>query len=412
MKVCGIIAEYNPFHNGHLHHLLESKRLSEADYIIVVMSGNFMQRGTPALIDKYDRARSALSCGADLVLELPSYYSAGSAEYFALGSVSLLDKLGVVTHLCFGSECGDLDFMTKIAFLTGTESREYQSILQSHIRSGKTYPSARTAAILQIAPQLSSDISKLTTPNNILGIEYIKSLSRLNSNIKPITLKRCGADYHDIRLGINQSSATAIRQALADKIPLSVLEAHLPAASFEILNQYVNKYKPLFISDFSEILYYKLLAEREKGFTEYIDVSHALSDRICKHLYDFNGFEAFCDLLKTKEVTYSRISRCLLHILLNMHKEELHHYINDLKITPYARVLGFRKESSTLLTHIHQHTAVPLITKMADTQNILSQDAYHMFKKEVLINDIYSCIRASKAKSPMTNEYSTPIVIL
>lgn len=143
MNVCGIVAEYNPFHNGHLHHLQESIKLSQADYTIVVMGGNFMQRGTPALMDKYERTRAALSCGADLVIELPSYYAAGSAEYFALGAVSLLDKLCVVTHLCFGSECGDLDFLTKVAQITGDESDIYQKCLQSHIKEGKTYPSAR-----------------------------------------------------------------------------------------------------------------------------------------------------------------------------------------------------------------------------------------------------------------------------
>lgn len=412
MKVCGIIAEYNPFHNGHLHHLQESIRLSQADYTIVVMSGNFMQRGTPALMDKYSRAKAALSCGADLVLELPAYYAAGSAEYFALGGISLLNKLGVVTHLCFGSECGDLEFLSRIAEITSEESPEYQACLLSHLRSGKTYPSARTAAILEVCPELSSSISVLSSPNNILGIEYLKNIKRLNSTISPITLKRCGSDYHDIRLGINQSSATAIRQALLSEIPLTELTEQMPEASFDILSGYLSENNPVFLRDFSEILYYKLLTERDKGFTEYLDVSQALSDRIVKHLYEFDGFEAFCDLLKTKEVTYSRISRCLLHILLDMRKSELDRYITELGITPYARILGFRKSSSALLTEISKSTSIPLISKLADARTILSEEAYEMLKKEILINDIYSCIRASKNKKPMTNEYTTPIVIV
>ncbi|MBR6665903.1 MAG: nucleotidyltransferase [Lachnospiraceae bacterium] len=412
MKVCGIIAEYNPFHNGHLHQLQEAIRLSHADYTIVVMSGNFMQRGTPALMDKYYRAKAALSCGADLVLELPSYYAAGSAEYFALGGVSLLDKLGIVTHLCFGSECGDITFLSKIADITADESPDYQACLQSHLRSGKTYPSARTAAILEVCPNLSASISELSSPNNILGIEYLKNIKRLNSTISPITLKRCGSDYHDIRLGINQSSATAIRQAILSEIPLTELTEQMPEASFDILSGYLSENKPVFLRDFSEILYYKLLTERDKGFTEYLDVSQALSDRIVKHLYEFDGFEAFCNLLKTKEVTYSRISRCLLHILLDMRKSELEHYISELEITSYARILGFRKSSSALLTAISKTSAIPLITKLADAQNILSDDAFNMLRKEILINDIYSSIRASKSKAPMINEYTTPIVIV
>ena len=412
MKICGIIAEYNPFHNGHFHQLQEAIRLSHADYTIVVMSGNFMQRGTPALMDKYHRAKAALTCGADLVLELPSYYAAGSAEYFALGGISLLDKLGIVTHLCFGSECGDITFLSKVADITADESPDYQACLQSHLRSGKTYPAARTAAILEVCPNLSSSISVLSSPNNILGIEYLKNIKRLNSTITPITLKRCGSDYHDIRLGINQSSATAIRQALLNGVPLSELSEQMPEASFDILSGYLEENKPVFLRDFSEILYYKLLTERDNGFTEYLDVSQALSDRIVKHLYEFDGFEAFCDLLKTKEVTYSRISRCLLHILLDMRKSEMNRYINELNITPYARILGFRKSSAALLTEISKYASIPLISKLADAQALLSEDVYAMLKKEILINDIYSCIRASKNKKTMTNEYTTPIVIV
>ena len=412
MKVCGIIAEYNPFHNGHLHHLQESIRLTQADYIIVVMSGNFMQRGTPALMDKYERTKAALECGADLVIELPSYYAAGSAEYFALGAVSLLDKLGTITHLCFGSECGDIEFLSKVAEITGDESVTYQKCLQSHIKEGKSYPSARTAAILEVCPELSSSISSLTTPNNILGIEYLKALKHLNSTITPITLKRCGSDYHDIRLGMNQSSATAIRQAISNDVDFNELATQMPQASFEILSNYLSDNQPIFLRDFSEVLYYKLLTERDNGFTDYIDVSQSLSDRICKNLYAFDGFEAFCNLLKTKEVTYSRISRCLLHILLDMQKKELDHYINELEITPYARILGFKKASSTLLTEISKYSSIPMITKLADASNILSANAFEMLKKEILINDIYSCIRASKNKKTMTNEYTTPIVIV
>lgn len=412
MKVCGIIAEYNPFHNGHLHHLQESIRLSQADYTIVVMSGNFMQRGTPALMDKYERASAALECGADLVIELPAYYATGSAEYFALGAVSLLHKIGVVTHLCFGSECGNLDFLSKVAEITSDESSAYQKCLQSHLRSGKSYPLSRTAAIIEVSPELSASISCLSSPNNILGIEYIKALRRLNSSIIPITLKRCGSDYHDIRLGINQSSATAIRQALYNNVDLKELSTQMPKASFKILSNYLQENQPVFLRDFAEVLYYKLLTERDNGFTDYIDVSQALSYRICKNLYSFNGFEAFCDLLKTKEVTYSRISRCLFHILLDMRKEELDKYINELDITPYVRILGFRKASTDLLKEMSNASKIPLITKLADAQTFLSEGAYEMLKKEILINDIYSCIRASKNKKPMTNEYSTPIVIV
>lgn len=412
MNICGIVAEYNPFHNGHLHHIQEARKLTDAEYIIVIMSGNFMQRGTPALMDKYTRAKAALSCGADLVLELPSVYATGSAEYFALGSVSLLDKLGVVTHMCFGSECGDICLLSKAAQIIFREPQNYQKSLLSHIRSGKTYPAARSAALLEVSPELSSSISFLSSPNNILGVEYIKSLLRLNSPIIPITLTRSGSDYHDKRLGIHQSSATALRQALQSHIPLQELRHQMPQEAYTITEQYLQTTSPMFINDFSEILYYKLLSEKEQGFTEYLDVSQALSDRICNNLYKFDGIDAFCQLLKTKEITYSRISRCLFHILLNIKKEHLQQCIDKLNLTPYAKILGFRKDSTPLLKEIDNHTSIPLLSKLADANRILTPEAYALCQKEVLINDIYSCIRASKNKVPMINEFSTPIVII
>ncbi len=412
MNICGIVAEYNPFHNGHLYQLKKAKELSNADYTIIIMGGNFMQRGTPAVLDKYTRAKVALSCGADLVLELPSYYSTGSAEYFALGAISLLDKLGAVTHMCFGSECGDVDLLQKIAGILLDESPEFQECLQSYLRGGSTYPSARTAALTKIAPELSADISVLNSPNNILGIEYLKNIRKLNSSIIPLTTRRYGSGYHDMRLGINQSSATALRQALWSGVPITELSSQLPEESFNILDEYLQNNELLHLNDFSEILYYKLLADRDRGYTDYVDVSQALSDRISNNLYNFDGYEAFCDLLKTKEITYSRISRCLYHILLNMRKDDLDNYINNLGITPYARVLGFRKESSAIFAELDKSTSIPLVTKLADASQILSEPAYQMLQKEITINDIYSSIRASKKKVPMYNEYTTPIVIL
>lgn len=412
MKVCGIVAEYNPFHNGHLYHLQETKRISDADYIIVIMGGNFMQRGIPAIMDKYERTRCALSCGADLVIELPSYYAAGSAEYFAMGAVSLLNKLGVTDTLCFGSECGDAELLKHIAHIIVEESDTYQERLQSYLRAGATFPAARSAAILKTCPELSASINILSTPNNILGIEYIKSIIRQESPITPITMKRFGSDYHDIRLGINQSSASALRQALWTGTHLSDLRDQIPETAYDILAAYLQNNKLLQLNDFSEILFYKLLSERPNGFECYVDVSPALSDRICNHIYKFNDYETFCDLLKTKDVTYTRISRCLYHILLNMRKSDLEFYMNELGITPYARVLGFRKDATPLLSEIDKHTCIPLVTKLADAHNILSESAYEMLKKEIMINDIYSSIRASKAKVPMYNEYSTPIVIV
>ena len=204
MKVNGIVAEYNPFHNGHAYQMKHAKEATGADYTIIVMSGNFMQRGAPALLDKFTRAKMALECGADLVLELPTCYAASSAEFFAKGSVALFDKLGVTTNLCFGSECGNIDTLSRIAEIFYTEPEPYVESLRCNLKKGMSFPIARTWALLQYAPSLSDDKDVLSSPNNILGIEYLKALMSRNSKIVPFTTTRVGADYHDKRLGTNQ----------------------------------------------------------------------------------------------------------------------------------------------------------------------------------------------------------------
>lgn len=411
MKVNGIIAEYNPFHNGHKYQLEESRRQLGADYTVIAMSGNFMQRGIPALLDKYRRAEMALKNGADLVVEIPAYYSASSAEYFATGAVCLLDKLGVVDHLCFGSECGDIGILKRIADILLKEPDEYVRCLKRNLRQGLSYPSARTNALLQYDPSLSSQKDVLSSPNNILGIEYLKALSRLGSAIVPFTTLRAGSDYHDRRLGENQSSALAIRQAVFSRQDFDFLESQMPESAYLIIKEYLLTKKPVHINDFSFALHYKLLSERENGYDRFLDVSSDLSDRIRKNLFRFDSFRGFCDLLKSKELTYSRISRCLLHILLDMDTDTLERY-QAMDYIPYARVLGFRRDAAPLLSAIKEKASIPLVTKLADADKLLGTEAYEMLKKETNINNIYQSTLALKSKRSMENEYSTPIVIL
>ena len=414
MKICGIIAEYNPFHNGHHYHIQEAKRLTGADYCVIVMSGNFVQRGSPAILDKYARAEMVLKSGADLVLELPSFYSTGSAEYFAKGAVSLLNKLGCVTHLCFGSECGDIDILTKIADILANEPADYQAMLRHNLKLGKSYPIARSQALLHLYPELTESLDVLSSPNNILGIEYIKSLIQLESDIIPVTTSRKGSGYHEHRFttAAVHASATAIRVALGEGRPIEALAEQIPPEAFEIFRQRLEQTPPMWKDDLSSQLRYKLLSERSKGYEEYLDVSPDLSDRIKNKLPEFTTFTAFSDLLKTKEITYTRVCRSLLHILLNMKKQDMAYYKDTLDLVPYARVLGFRKDSKELLTQIHQSTAIPMITKLADAYSILPEDAYNLLIKDIEINSIYYGLVADKTGQPIQNEFSTPIVIV
>ena len=411
MKVNGIIAEYNPFHNGHAYQLQHAREATGAAYTVVVMSGNFMQRGAPALLDKFTRARMALENGADLVLELPTCYSASSAEFFARGSVALFDKLGIIDHLCFGSECGNIEVLSKIAEIFYTEPEPYAESLRCNLRKGMSFPIARTWALLQYAPSLSDDKDVLSSPNNILGIEYLKALMSRNSRITPFTTTRVGADYHDKRLGTNQCSALAIRQSVAAGHDLSYLAAQMPESAYELLRDFLAHRKPLFADDFSAALQYKLLTEYSSGYDKYQDISSDLSDRIRNSLPSFAGYTSFCDLLKSKDMTYTRISRCLLHILLNMTKEEFENCRTQDYIS-YARVLGFRKNATPLLTGIKKHSSVPLITSLADARQTLPPEALRMLDLDILRNQIYLGNLALKNQTEMVNEYRTPIVIV
>ena len=384
MKVNGIVAEYNPFHNGHAYQLQHAKEANDANYTIIVMSGNFMQRGAPALLDKFTRTKMALENGADLVLELPTRYAASSAEFFAKGSVALFDKLGVTTNLCFGSECGNIEVLSRIAEIFYTEPEPYVESLRCNMRKGMSFPIART---------------------------YLKALMSRNSKISPFTTTRVGADYHDKRLGTNQCSAIAIRQSVAAGHDLSYLAAQMPESAYALMTDSLSHKKPLFADDFSAALQYKLLTEYSVGYDKYQDISSDLSDRIRNTLPSFAGYTSFCDLLKSKDMTYTRISRCLLHILLNMTKEEFETCKSEDYIS-YARVLGFRKNATPLLAEIKKNSSIPLVTSLADARQTLSPESLRMLDLDILRNQIYLGNLALKNQTEMVNEYRTPIVIV
>ncbi len=413
MTVNGIIAEYNPFHNGHLYQLEESRRLTNADYTVVIMSGDFVQRGAPALICKHARAKMALGCGADLVIELPVLYAAASAEYFAAGAVALLDKLGVVTHLCFGSECGNDALLWRLARALSEEPEEYRTALKQFLKEGAAYPCARSRALDAVRslelPEGWREI--LASPNNLLGMEYIRALLKRNSSITPVTVKRLGAGYHETMHG----SALAIRQTLrqgADRENAKkAVYSDMPPKAASILLDQLKERPPMHGDALSSILYFKLFRESEYGYEKYLDLSSDLSDRIQKMLGSFTGYEAFCQLLKTRNMTYSRISRCLLHILLDIEKEHME-LGRSLDYAPYARVLGFRKEALPLLTAIKRHSSIPLVTKLLRGQKSLPEDACRLLNLDIRASGIYNGVLWSGSGRPAPSEFSTPLVLL
>lgn len=413
MKVVGLITEYNPFHNGHKYHIEKAKELTGAEYAVVIMSGDYVQRGTPAIMPKRLRAQMALQHGADAVFELPLCYSTGSAEFFAEGSVSFLEQLGIVDYLCFGSESNDLNGLQKIADILSAEPDEYKTFLQTHLKNGLSFPSARQNALIDyLRDETLTELVK--DPNNILGIEYLKALKRLHSNIQPFTIQRKGAHYHNAALTECFSSASAIRQLLSAHADFSAFEAMLssqiPAAGTPLLKEHWHTQYPIVPNDFSLLLKYRLLEETPESLVQYMDVSEELANRIYKQLSAFLNWEQFCNLLKTKELTHTRIQRALLHILLKVKKEEMQSH-RDHQYHYYARLLGFRKDSAQIISAISKNAAIQLITKVSDADK-LSEHGKEMFQKDVFASNLYASVITDTFGIAAKTEYQYPMIKL
>lgn len=405
MKTVGIIAEYNPFHNGHAYQIAKAKEMTGADYCVVVMSGDFVQRGTPAVMDKYLRAEAALLHGADLVLELPVYYALGSAEYFASGAVALLDRLGVVDALCFGSECGDIELLSKFADCLCTENPLFQDTLKAHLKNGASYPAARSAALMASTPELSESIKTLETPNNILAIEYCKALRKRKSTITPCTIRRAGAGYHDTGTSDFFCSALALRQALQSSSGIEALKLHVPPDAYELLTRHYGTSFPIHPDDCSPALHYQLLSEYEREFTSHPDINQELSDRIRRFLPQYQSFSGFCELLKSKNRTYTRISRSLMYILLHMTWQELSRFCAD-DYVYYARILGFCQDSTPLLSSIKEKGRIPLLSKLADAPDILCENGLQMLSRDIFASHLYQSMIMHKFSTRPGNEYT------
>lgn len=412
MKVLGLITEYNPFHNGHSYHIKKSKEITGADYVIIIMSGNFVQRGTPALCDKYLRTKMALLNGADLVIELPVSYATASAEYFSMGAVSILDKLGVVDFICFGSEDGNITHLSDAANILTNETPEYQETLKQGLKDGLTFPQARTHAVSSHNSELDAEL--FSSPNNILGIEYLKALKKRNSSIIPYTIKRQGRGYHDKYTFNEFSSATGIRTFFDQESTLEwkELESLVPSSVFDLLkNQHQTTY-PILEEDISSMLYYKLkslLSQKENRLNDYFDVSEDLGARINNQIDNYSSFLNFADILKTRQYTLTRIRRSLLHILLDIKKEDILLFSKNDFIF-YARILGFKTSSGELLSKIKNNSTIPLLSKLADADNLLDPISKRMLQQDLFASDLFRHIQESKFKTSLPNEFRMPII--
>lgn len=415
MKVVGIITEYNPFHNGHKYHIEEAKKITGADYVIAVMSGDFVQRGSPAIIGKYARTMMALNNGVDLVLELPICYAVGSAQYFALGAVTLLDRLGLVDYLCFGSECGNITVLEEAAKLFNNPTDNFNDLLYFYIREGLSYPAARAKAAKQSNDIQNKDLLDIIAePNNILGIEYIKALLQINSSIQPVTIKRQKAHYHDIELHDKISSATAIRNILHDtknQSDLNLINDSVPNSVYDyFINNHYTTF-PITIEDFSSIIKYKLLAESSHELTQYLDISSDLADRIKNIDIQNYSINELIQMVKSKNITLTRVNRALIHILLNIRSKDFQEYMNDETIY-YARILGIKKEASHLIRRIKKADRTQVITKVSKAKEQLDFLGMKMLNQDIFATHLYNQVVYEKFKTKIPNEYKHGICIL
>lgn len=405
MKIVGLITEYNPFHAGHLYHMQQARELTGADYCVVLMSGSFVQRGEPAIFDKYLRTKTALLAGADLVLEIPAAFSTASAHEFAAYGVALLSAIGVDAAV-FGSECGQIEILKQAAYALNHESAEFQERLRKGLKAGLTYPQARAKAL----EMEDTRASVLSSPNNILGIEYLRAAEDLHSPMEFYTISRKGSGYHEDTLAdANFPSASAIRGIIRnslskDKDLLDILASHLPAVTHPAYTGAV----PVFVDDFSELLNAAVL-QLQATFS-IADLSPELAARLAKPPYFPLSFEERIQALKTRQLTYTRVSRALLHLVLGMREEDISRW-KDEGYALYARILGFRRQSSPLLSCLHKKSSIPLITKMADAAQNLSPSALALLEQEVYASHLYQTVRM-KRSGVFQNEYTEGLVFV
>ncbi len=380
MNITGIITEYNPLHNGHIYHINKSKEQTCSDAIVCVMSGNFVQRGVPAIIDKWERTKFALDNGVDLLLELPTVYAISSAEFFAYGSVATLNSLGCVNNICFGSELGEINIIKTIAEILVEEPQQYRLLLKEKLNIGASFPAARSSALSQyILANSLLDISCdnlntiLNSSNNILGIEYCKSLIKLNSSMTPYTIQRKGSAYNETELLNEFASATSIRKFIYENKEIHDLNSFLPSNVYKRLNllktrgyDFVNPDKA-----FSYIKY-KLLMD-PSSILSLPDLEEGMGNRILDAFIKSNTLEEAVNKIKSKRYTFTRIYRLLFQLYLGFDKIP---YKNLRSNEPsYLRVLGFNTKGKEILNLIKKNLDIPLITSVTKKHNsILNYD--------------------------------------
>jgi len=406
-KACGIVVEYNPFHNGHLYHLHNSKEITGSDTVIAVMSGNFVQRGEPAVIDKFMRIKSALINGVDMVLELPLPYAAASAEIFAKAACSILSKTNIVDKMCFGSETGEIEPLYVIAKHLSNEESSFQRVLRRELAKGLSFPAARAAAVAAALDKTHPGIScAINTPNNILAVEYLKSIIKENLPITPFTFKRQGGEHNSASFSNSYASATAIRRHLHEYKDINELMPFMPKESFEILNTEHLKGAVNHMDKFSHFFHFALQNTKPKPDTlsDICGLSFDMQNRLIAAAQDnFNIYDVI-RAAKAKNYTHAALRRAVLSVVLGINRKFLYSPV------PYIRVVGLRRNRKDLLHSLHKNASLPIITNLKYAHK-LPEDARIMLEMEIAATKIY-WLGLKKDGVPERNELSAPLIIV
>lgn len=410
MRVCGIVAEYNPFHNGHKYQIEKIKEETNCDAIVAVMSGNFIQRGLPALFDKWTRTKMALQNGIDLVIELPVYYAVSSAEYFATGSVGTLNALGIINDICFGANTTDLDTLRRIANVLFLEPEGFKKLLHSELKHGASFPIARSNALKNFLKKeydakYIADI--LLDSNNILAIEYLKALQYLNSDINPLIIKRKGGSYNSLEIVDNICSATAIREKLL-KNNIENLPEVMPENCYSLIDsEIINGKSPMYINNFEREILYSLRKSTTEDLLKLNDVNEGLENTLKKVSNEKFTLDEFIDEMKSKRYTKTRIQRLALNSLLDIKKADVEAYKHNVQ---YIRVLGFNQTGEKLLGKIHNTAKLPIITNLPKFMKIATEPQKKMLEKDIFATNIYTLGYQMPAYRKVNLDYTMPVV--
>lgn len=399
MKILGLIVEYNPFHNGHLYHLQKSIEKTKATHTIAIMSGNFLQRGEPALFDKYTRAHAAVKNGVDLVIELPTMFACQSAEIFSHGAITTLNSLNCVDAICFGSEEGDVDILYTISKILVDEPEEFKISLKKYLSDGMLFPTARSLALFDYINDFKLlDISKekllniLNSSNNILGLEYIKSILKLNSKIKPYTITRVQSDYNSETIESNICSATAIRKQLKDLNDISSISKVVPNNTFDVLKSKIDvDFYPMFDDNYFEIL--SSIIIRDKNILNtYFDVNEGIENKIYQSIFTPLTLDDLKESIKSKRYTMTKIKRTLNNILLGITKNDMNK-IKNVNNIPYIRILAFNDKGREIIKNIKTNSDINIINKFSNISFSKDDEVFKtLIDYDIKASNIYNLI--------------------